>query len=719
MVSAEVSLGTGEARVDYLPSLTDLSALGRAIESVGYRARPAPTELMPEAEEAAHQREYRSLLYRFAFAAVISVPALIFGYPSLFLFIQAPLLEYSRAANIGLAFATLAVLAYSGSRFFTGAWSALKHRSADMNTLIALGTGAAWVYSVTATAVPQLFPAGTSEPFYDVVAVVTALVVLGQALELRARGRTSEAIKKLLGLQAKTARVMRDGQEADIPVEEVLVGDLVLVRPGEKVPVDGIVEEGSSAVDESMITGESLPVEKRPGDEVVGATINRTGAFHFRATRVGKDTALAQIVRMVQDAQGSKAPIQRVADVVSGYFVPAVMIIAILTFVGWFDFGPQPRVVFALVAAVSVLVIACPCALGLATPMSLMVGVGKGAENGILIRNGTALQTAQALNAVVLDKTGTITEGKPSLTDVVVAGGGDSQDLLLLAASVEKGSEHPLGEAILRGARDRGVDPPDPQQFQAIPGKGVEAVVNGHRVLLGNLKLVRDREISLNGLEQEAMRLSDEGKTPMYLAVDDAISGLVAVADTVKADSKQAIQTLKAMGLQVVMLTGDNRRTAEAIARQVGVDRVLAEVLPEEKALQVHLLQAEGKKVAMVGDGINDAPALAQADVGMAIGTGTDVAIEASDITLIKGSLWGVVTAVQISGATMRNIRQNLVGSFGYNLLGLPVAAGLLYPFLGVLLSPMIAGAAMAASSVTVVANANRLRGWKPPKEAR
>ncbi len=719
MVSAEVSLGTGEARVEYVPSLTDLSALNRAIESVGYGTKPAPTEMTPEAEEDAHQREYRDLLYRFAFAAAVSVPALIFGYPALFLFIQLPLLEYSRAANIGLAFATLAVLAYSGSRFFTGGWSALKHRSADMNTLIALGTGAAWLYSVTATAVPQLFPAGTSEPFYDVVAVVTALVVLGQALELRARGKTSEAIKKLLGLQAKTARVIRDGLEVDIPVEEVLVGDLVLVRPGEKVPVDGIVEEGTSAIDESMITGESLPVEKRAGDEVIGATINRTGAFRFRATRVGKDTALAQIVRMVQDAQGSKAPIQRVADVVSGYFVPAVMIIAVLTFVGWFDFGPQPRVVYALIAAVSVLVIACPCALGLATPMSLMVGVGKGAENGILIRNGTALQTAQALNAVVLDKTGTITMGKPSLTDVVVASGSQTEEVLLMAASVEKGSEHPLGEAILNGARERGIEPPAPQDFQAIPGKGVEAAVNGHRVLLGNLKLAQERGIPLHGLQQEAVRLSDEGKTPMYVVVDGAVAGLVAVADTVKPDSKEAVQALKAMGLQVVMLTGDNRRTAEAIARQVGVDRVLAEVLPEEKALQVHLLQAEGKKVAMVGDGINDAPALAQADVGMAIGTGTDVAIEASDITLIKGSLWGVVTAVQISRATMRNIRQNLVGSFGYNVLGLPVAAGLLYPFLGVLLSPMIAGAAMAMSSVTVVTNANRLRGWKPPREAR
>ncbi|MFQ6675360.1 MAG: copper-translocating P-type ATPase, partial [Fidelibacterota bacterium] len=611
---------------------------------------------------------------------------------------------------------TLPVLFYSGSHFFKGAWSAFKHRSADMNTLISLGTGAAWLYSGVAILFPGIFPEGTAEPFYDVVGVVIALVVLGQALELRAKGRTSEAIKKLMGLQAKTARVVRNGEEIDIPVEEVLVGDIVVVRPGEKVPVDGKVIEGVSSLDESMLTGESIPVEKKAGDEVIGATINKTGTFRFRATRVGKDTALAQIVRMVQDAQGSKAPIARLADQVSGYFVPIVMMISILSFVIWFNLGPEPAVVFALVTSVTVLIIACPCALGLATPMSLMVGVGKGAENGILIRSGEALQTAQALGAIILDKTGTITRGKPALTDVVIPPnpGVAEEEVLKFAASVEKGSEHPLGEAIVDGAKTKGIDIPNVVGFEAIPGHGVEGSVDGHRVLLGNLKLMRDREIEADELEEVARRLADEGKTPMYVAVDGHPAGVIAVADTVKDDSKEAIVDLKQLGLEVVMITGDNKRTADAIANQVGVDRVLAEVLPEDKAHNVHLLQAEGKKVAMVGDGINDAPALAQADVGMAIGTGADVAIEASDITLIRGSLTGVSMAIEISRATMRNIKQNLIGAFLYNTLGVPVAAGALYPFFGILLSPIIAGAAMAFSSVTVVTNANRLRTWKP-----
>ncbi|MFZ1473746.1 MAG: copper-translocating P-type ATPase, partial [Anaerolineae bacterium] len=596
---------------------------------------------------------------------------------------------------------------------------ALKHRAANMNTLIALGTGAAWLYSTVAVLFPRLFPEGTSEPFYDVAAVVIALVVLGQALELRAKGRTSEAIKKLMGLQAKTARVIRDGQELDIPVEEVLVGDVVQVRPGEKVPVDGVILEGSSAVDESMLTGESLPVSKQAGDEVIGATLNKTGAFKFRTTKVGKDTALAQIVKMVQDAQNSKAPIARLADTISGYFVPVVMILAVLTFVAWFDFGPQPQLVYALVTSVTVLIIACPCALGLATPMSLMVGIGKGAENGILIRSGEALQTAQALKIVVLDKTGTITKGKPELTDVTVAGAWLADDLLRLVAAVERSSEHPLAEAIVEGARARNLVLADPTAFEAIPGHGVLATIEGRKLAIGNLKLMQREGIGLGSLESQAAELADQGKTPMYIAVDGQAAGLVAVADTVKADSAEAIAALHGMGIEVVMITGDNRRTAEAIARQVGVDRVLAEVLPEDKAAQIRALQAEGKKVAMVGDGINDAPALAQADVGLAIGTGTDVAIEASDITLIKGSLRGVVTAIEVSRATMRNIEQNLVGAFIYNVLGLPVAMGLLYPFFGILLSPLLAGAAMAFSSVTVVTNANRLRAFKPRFSAR
>jgi len=543
---------------------------------------------------------------------------------------------------------------------------------------------------------------------------VIALVVLGQALELRAKGRTSEAIKKLMGLQAKTARVIRDGQEIDLPVEEVLVGDVVQVRPGEKVPVDGILVEGSSAVDESMLTGESLPVSKKTGDEVIGATLNKTGAFKFRATKVGKDTALAQIVKMVQDAQNSKAPIARMADTVSGYFVPVVMILAVLTAVIWFDFGPQPQLVYALVTGVTVLIIACPCALGLATPMSLMVGIGKGAENGILIRSGEALQTAQGIQIVVLDKTGTITKGKPELTDTVVLTNWKEDDLLHLAASVERASEHPLAEAIVEGAKAREIALSEPTAFEAIPGHGVIATVDGRRVVLGNLKMMNLEKTTLGDFEQKAAALADDGKTPMYAAIDGQLVGIVAVADTVKDDSVEAIASLQKMGIEVVMITGDNKRTAEAIARKVGITRVLSEVLPEDKAHNVHLLQAEGKKVAMVGDGINDAPALAQADVGLAIGTGTDVAIEASDITLIKGSLKSVATAIEVSRATMNNIKQNLIGAFIYNILGLPVAMGALFPFFGVLLNPLLAGAAMAFSSVTVVSNANRLRTFKP-----
>jgi Cu+-exporting ATPase len=557
-----------------------------------------------------------------------------------------------------------------------------------------------------------------AEVFWDVTDVVVALVTLGLALELKAKGRTSEAIKKLIGLQAKTARVVRDGKEIDLPVEEVIVGDVVVVRPGDKVPVDGEVQEGSSTIDESMLTGESMPVDKQVGNEVMGGTINKTGSFKFKATKVGKDTALANIIRMVKDAQGSKAPIQRVVDAVSGYFVPAVMILAILSFVAWYLFGPEPRIIYATIVLVTTLIIACPCALGLATPTSLTVGIGKGAEKGILIRSGDALQTSQKLDAVILDKTGTITRGEPALTDVVVASGGKEEEILRLAASLERGSEHPLGEAIVKGAEARNIKLADTEGFAAIPGHGVSGRIDGHDVLLGNAKLMRDRNIGIGALGHDWQRLAGEGKTPMYVAIDGTPGGLVAVADTVKPDSKGAIEALKRLNIEVVMLTGDNERTAKAIAHQVGIERVLAEVLPDGKAHEVQKLQLEGKTVGMVGDGVNDAPALAQADVGFAIGTGTDVAIEASDVTLIKGSLQGVVTAIEISRATMRNVRQNLIGAFGYNALGIPVAMGVLYPFLGLLLSPIIAAAAMAFSSVTVVTNANRLRFFEPKRVA-
>ncbi|MDP1713309.1 MAG: heavy metal translocating P-type ATPase [Anaerolineales bacterium] len=716
VLNATVNIATQEATVDYLPQKTTLSQLNAAIETWGYKPRPALSDAPVDQQEEAHAREYRRLMNKFWFATAISVPVLATAYYQFVPFLKNLNMDTLRLLWGVTALLTLPVMFWSGSDFFTGAWASFKHRSANMNTLIALGTGAAWLYSTFAILFPSVFPEGTSEPFYDVVSVVIALVVLGQALELRAKGQSSSAIKKLLGLQAKTARVIRDGKEMDLPVEEVLVGDVIQVRPGEKIPVDGVIVEGSSAVDESMLTGESLPSSKKMGDEVIGATINKTGAFKFRTTKVGKDTALAQIVKMVQDAQNSKAPIARLADTVSGYFVPVVMILAVWTFVTWFVVGPQPQLVYALVTSVTVLIIACPCALGLATPMSLMVGIGKGAENGILIRSGEALQTARALNTVVLDKTGTITKGKPELTDIVISEQSSvtSDQLLKLAASVEKVSEHPLAQAIVEGAQARKLELAEVKDFDAIPGHGVSAKVEGRNILIGNLKLMNREKIALGSLEEQSKSIADDGKTPMFIALDGKAAGIIAVADTVKEDSAEAIKVLQGMGIEVVMITGDNRRTAEAIARRVGVTRVLAEVLPEDKANNIQLLQAEGKKVAMVGDGINDAPALAQADVGLAIGTGTDVAIEASDITLIKGSLKGVVTAIEVSRATMKNIYQNLVGAFIYNTLGVPVAMGLLFPFFGLLLNPLIAGAAMAFSSVTVVGNANRLRGFKP-----
>ncbi len=711
VLRANVNAASGEAAVDYLPTMTNLSQLKAAIASTGYTAVKALSDEPVDAEREAREKEYRELRNRFITAAILAVGVLVLAFARFIPGLSAIPQQINWILQLAL---TTPVLFWSGSRFFVGAWSAFRHRAADMNTLIALGTGAAYAYSAIATFIPGLFPAGLREVYFDTTAIIVALILLGQVLEARAKGQTNEAIKKLMGLQAKTARVVRDGQEIDIPIEEVLVGDTIIVRPGEKVAVDGVVLEGSSAVDESMITGESLPVEKKPDDEVIGATINKTGSFRFQATKVGKDTALAQIIQLVQDAQGTKAPIQRMADVVSGYFVPVVIVVAILSFVIWFDLGPEPQLTHALVVAVTVLIIACPCALGLATPTSIMVGTGKGAENGILIRSAEALETAHKINAIVLDKTGTITVGKPSLTDVVTSNGWTDNDLLRLAATVEKASEHPLAQAIVDGAQERGVSLSNPASFEAVPGHGVIAEVDERQVILGNIKMMTSKAVALNGLEAEAQKLADNGKTPMYVAVDGKSAGIIAVADTVKEDSAQAITSLQQLGLEGIMLTGDNRRTAEAIARQVGVDRVLAEVLPEDKSHQVQLLQAEGKTVAMVGDGINDAPALAQANVGLAIGTGTDVAIEASDITLIKGSLQGVVTAIELSKATMRNIKQNLFGSFIYNSLGIPVAAGLLYPFFGILLSPIIASAAMALSSVTVISNALRLRGFKP-----
>jgi Cu+-exporting ATPase len=720
VISASVNVATAEADIEYRPALIDIKGLSHAVEESGYSLAPAmeATEESVDRHADEQKSEYRGLMRKFWFAAIVSLPVMFFSYPDFIPGLREwmPMGSDNRRIVWGvLGLMTLPVLAWSGSQFYTGMWAALKHRTANMHTLIASGISAAFLYSAVAVLFPQWFPTqALAEAFWDVSTVVVALVVLGMALEVKAKGRTSEAIKKLVGLQAKTARVIRDGQEADIPVEEVVTGDQVIVRPGEKVPVDGVLIEGSSSIDESMITGESIPVEKREGDEVIGATLNKTGSFTFEATKVGKDTALANIIRMVQDAQGSKAPIQRVVDQVAGYFVPTVMILGILAFMVWYNVGPEPRIVYAIIVLVTTLIIACPCALGLATPTSLTVGIGKGAENGILIRSGDALQTAKRLDTIVLDKTGTITKGEPELTDVVVVGDIPENDLLALTAALEKGSEHPLGEAIVRGAESRNLVLPDTSNFAAIPGHGVSGRVGRRELLLGNAKLLSDRGIDPEPLREEWSRLASDGKTPMYVAVDDTAAGLVAVADTIKDDSTAAIKDLHALGLEVVMITGDNARTADAIARQVSVDRVLADVLPQDKAHEIQKLQLEGKVVGMVGDGINDAPALAQADIGMAIGTGTDVAIEASDITLIKGSLTGVVTAMEISRATMRNVKQNLFGAFIYNVLGVPVAMGLLYPFTGLLLSPLIAAAAMAFSSVTVVTNANRLRYYQP-----
>ena len=720
VLEATLNAATEEARVEYLPGSADLAALAHAVESAGpYRATPA-REVSKEGQDkeiSEQGQEYRRLMRKWWFGAAVGVPTMIFSYPYIFPVLQDILPRGSEQLRIVwmlMGVASLAVMVYSGSQFYTGMWEGLKRRSANMHTLIAVGTGVAWLYSTVALIFPQLFPGEEfTDVYYDVTVVVTALVVLGLALEVKAKGRTSEAIKKLVGLQPKTARVVRDGNEIDIPVEEVLTGDVVVVRPGEKVPVDGVVLEGRSSVDESMITGESIPVEKQAGDEVIGATLNMTGSFRFEATKVGKDTALANIIRMVQDAQGSKVPVQRVVDLVSSYFTPAVMILAVVGFVVWYVFGPQPAIAYALIVGVTTLIIACPCALGMATPMSLTTGVGLGAQHGILIRSGEALQGASRLQTIVLDKTGTVTRGKPELTDVIAESGFEENDILQVAASVERNSEHPLASAIIEGAQQRGHEALNAEGFNAITGHGVEARVQGRRILLGNAKLMNDQGVTLGRLEAEAERLADDGKTPMFVAMDGVAAGIVAVADTIKEDSVQAIAALKRLGLEVAMLTGDNRRTAQAIARQVGVDRVLAEVLPQDKAHEVQKLQLEGKKVGMVGDGINDAPALAQANVGFAIGTGTDVAIEAADITLISGSLAGVVTAVGISKATMRNVYQNLVGAFIYNAFGIPIALGLLYPFMGLLLSPLLAALAMSFSSVTVITNANRLRNWK------
>jgi Cu+-exporting ATPase len=688
-------------------------ALVTAVERAGYNARTmadtSAEDALEEKEQADHAY-YRRLLRHMAVALGLGVPLMAWGLLGGAMTVTT---ATERTAWLVVGLLTLGVMVFSGRHFYTGAWRSLGNHSANMDTLIALGTGTAWLYSMVVVLAPEAVPAMARHVYFEATAMIIGLINLGLALELRARGKTSEAIKRLIGLQARTARVVRDGKDVDIAIEQVLRGDLVRVRPGEKIPVDGEVVEGQTAVDESMLTGEPMPVEKARGDEVVAGTLNKSGSMVFRATRVGRDTALARIIGMVKRAQNSKPPIGRLADVIAAYFVPAVMIIAVLSALAWLNFGPQPALAYAIVSATTVLIIACPCALGLATPMSVMVGVGKAAEAGVLIRNGEALQTASRLTAMVLDKTGTITAGSPQVTDVLPVGELGEEEALRLAASLESGSEHPLALAIVASARERGIEGASVQGFNALAGHGVEAGLEGRRLLLGNEKLMRDRGIDCDAQAATAQELAAQAKTPMYLAVDGALVAIIAVADPVKDDSAAAIKRLQDNGMRVVMLTGDNRATARAVAAKVGISEFFAEVLPEDKAAKVAELQMQGELVGMTGDGINDAPALALANVGFAIGTGTDVAIESADVTLMRGSLHGLADAIAVSRATLANIRQNLFGAFIYNVAGIPVAAGVLYPFFGVLLSPVIAGAAMAFSSLTVVSNANRLRLFK------
>jgi len=713
---ASVNLATERATVLLEPGSLSLADLRRAVESAGYGVLEEQPQTDARAEDA-HAIETRKEIVQARNKTIfaLALGALVFLGSFHEWFPWVPSVLSNRYLLWALA---TPVQFWAGWRFYRGAWANARHLSANMDTLIAMGTSAAYLYSVAAILFPGFFTATGQMPelYFDSAAIIIGLILLGKYLEARAKGQTGEAIRKLMGLRARTARVIRDGVEVDIPVDEVSVGDVILVRPGEKVPVDGVVLEGSSTLDESMITGESMPVEKGPGDTVIGATINRTGSFRFQATRVGKDTMLAQIVRLVEEAQGSKAPIQRMADVISGYFVPAVIAIALLTFGAWWLFGPEPAFTHALLNMVAVLIIACPCALGLATPTAIMVGTGKGAENGVLIRSGEALEMAHRIQTIVLDKTGTLTQGKPVVTDLIPAEGVADQELLLLAASAERGSEHPLGEAIVAAAVERGLELANPDGFRALPGLGIEATVAGRSLVMGNERLMAQRGLTTEGVAERAIALSEQGKSPMFVADGARVLGIIAVADTVKPGAREAVAKLHEMGLEVVMLTGDNRRTAEAIARQLGIDRVLAEVLPDQKAEEVKKLQAESKVVAMVGDGINDAPALAQADVGIAIGTGTDVAMEAADITLISGDLRGLVTAIQLSRQTMRTIKQNLFWAFGYNVLLIPLAAGVWYPFFGILLNPIFSGVAMAMSSVSVVSNSLRLRRFKPAR---
>ena len=729
--SASVNLATEQAAVVFDPARTDLARLRAAVAAAGYELAEARPERAPgesiDSERAAREAEQRREKLKFIVGAVLSAPVLLGGMSHVLPWVpgvlQNPWLQLVL---------TTPVQVWVGWQFHRGFVHDLRYRTASMSTLVSIGTSAAYLESVAVTLWPHAFMRHGAMTYYDVSAVVITLVVLGRWLEARARGRTSEAIRRLMSLAPRTARVIRDGVEMDVATAEVRVGDFVRIRPGERVPVDGVVTEGASMVDESMLTGESLPVEKAPESSVFAGTVNRTGSFVFRAARVGSETTLARIIKLVAEAQGSRAPIQRLADRVAAVFVPIVLVIAALTFIAWWLFGPEPAGLLALTNAVAVLVIACPCAMGLATPTAIMVATGRGAEFGVLIKSAATLELLHRVDTVVLDKTGTLTVGRPAVTDVIpvgpavgvrAAGGAAAEasgemtaadEILALAAAAEQASEHPLGEAVVARAKERGLALPPMREFSTVAGQGIDAMTTDGRVLLGNRTLMDARGIDVDVLAPGVRRLAAEGKTVIYVAFAGQVLGVIAVADVPKPEAKGVVAALKRLGVSVAMLTGDHRLTAEAIARQAGLDRVLAEVLPEDKARTIKVLQAEGRRVAMVGDGINDAPALAQADVGIAMGSGTDVAIDAADVTLMRGDLNGVVTAIELSRATIRVIRENLVWAFGYNTILIPVAAGVLYPVWGVLLSPILAGSAMAFSSVSVVTNSLRLKRWRP-----
>jgi len=708
--------GVQEASVNFaehtaiIKGNTNADSLIKAVIDAGYQAAELKDAASEQDKQNAELEHYRTLLRKTIVAALVGIPLFAGGMSGVL-----PALDANAGQPVWLTIGviTLLVMYYSGQQFFRGAWKSFRAHNANMDTLIALGTGTAWLYSMIITLMPDVVPSLAQHAYFESAVIIICLINLGSALEMRARGKTSEAIKRLIGLQPRTARVVRDGIEQDIAISDVGLDETLRVRPGERIAVDGVVIEGHSSVDESMLSGEPLPVEKSPGDEVVAGTLNVVGTFLFQSKRIGSDTVLAQIINMVRQAQSSKPAIGRLVDKVAAVFVPAVMLIAVVTFLAWFNLAETQRVSYAIVTSMTVLIIACPCALGLATPISIMVGVGKAAEFGILIRNGEALQQAARLTAIVLDKTGTVTEGHPAVSAIEPMGTTDEKTLLTYAASLEEGSEHPLAGAILKSARDKGIEPEDVQNFLAISGQGVEGMIQGKLVQLGNRLLMQNKQVDISQAEQKCAEFAEQGMTPVYVSCGGTLLGVIAVADPIKTDSAAAIAQMHRLNLKVVMLTGDTHRTAQAVAGKLGIDQVFAEVLPQDKDKKIAELQQQGEIVGMVGDGINDAPALARADVGFAIGTGTDVAIESADVTLMRGSLSGVVDAIAVSKATLRNIRQNLFGAFIYNSLGIPVAAGILYPLFGILLNPMIAGAAMAMSSFTVVSNANRLRWMK------